>query len=481
MKRMLILAVGAGLAVVNLVGRELPTRADTPPREAAPANPDFARQGKAAADAPGTPLPAAPRQEPQEMVAEVRIEGNQAIGLDRILTKIRTRPKRPYLEEQIQEDILALYHMGFAQVRCLKQTVPGGVAVTFQVVERRLLKEVIVLGSNIFRTTILKKEAELKAGDAADPQAVKDARRRIEEYYLRHGFENVDVTAWEGDKEGDLRAVFVVKETPPWTIPEVNIVGNHAISSARLAPYSSVDELDRRQSDEDVMKLTAYYRSFGFFLARVGSKLEFDEKQNLLKITFVIDEGPRYFVRNVSIQGAAKIDRSRLEGKLKLLGAQPYDLNQQILDEQKLRDEYGGKGYVFAGVDSDNRILEEPAKLDIVYNIKEGARYRIGRITIRINGAGPQTQDTVRSLLSFEPGDIADTREFLASEQRLKAAQFLRVEPQLGIEPKIVYRPPEPEAYGPATADRTGEPILDVEVRAELKTPDADSPPQDTP
>ena len=62
---------------------------------------------------------------------------------------------------------------------------------------------------------------------------------------------------------------------------------------------SSADELDRGQIDEDVKSLTAYYRSFGYFLARVDRKLEFDEKQNSLKITFAIDEGPRYFVRNV--------------------------------------------------------------------------------------------------------------------------------------------------------------------------------------
>ena len=102
MQRVLILAVAAGLAAVNLVFMELLARADAPPQEAAPANPGVAGQGKAAADVPVALLPAVPSQ---EMVAEVRIEGNQAIGLDRIRTKIRTRPQRPYLEEQVQDDV----------------------------------------------------------------------------------------------------------------------------------------------------------------------------------------------------------------------------------------------------------------------------------------------------------------------------------------------------------------------------------------
>ena len=139
-------------------------------------------------------------------------------------------------------------------------------------------------------------------------------------------------------------------------------------------------------------KLTAYYRGFGFFYARVGRELEFNEKQNWLTITFVIDEGPRYSVRNVSFLGNKKFDNSRLAEKLKLLSGQYFDQNQQNLDLQKLRDEYGGDGYVFAKIEADNRFLEEPGKLDIVYNVEEGARYRVGRINIEIKGENPHTQ-----------------------------------------------------------------------------------------
>ena len=38
--------------------------------------------------------------------------------------------------------------------------------------------------------------------------------------------------------------------------------------------------VDREQIDADVDKLTAYYRSFGYFQAKVGRKLEFNEKGN---------------------------------------------------------------------------------------------------------------------------------------------------------------------------------------------------------
>ena len=120
----------------------------------------------------------------------------------------------------------------FANVRTFIQRVQGGVVVIFQVAERPLFQEVIIVGNETFLTSVLKKEAELKVGDAADPFAVANGRRKIEEYYQNKGYSKVRVTVLEGDKMGDLRAVFVVNEGPRQRIFWVNFVGNHFVSTA---------------------------------------------------------------------------------------------------------------------------------------------------------------------------------------------------------------------------------------------------------
>ena len=38
----------------------------------------------------------------EEIVVQVRVEGNRTITLDKILHKIRTRAGRPYVEQQVQ-------------------------------------------------------------------------------------------------------------------------------------------------------------------------------------------------------------------------------------------------------------------------------------------------------------------------------------------------------------------------------------------
>ena len=402
---------------------------------------------------PTMPPPNSPAPGPDDTVVDVRVDGNRTVASHKIMGQIHTRAGRPYNVQNVQDDVRALTRMGlFVDVRPFVDRVQAnGVVIVFRVTERPLLQDVIIIGNDEYKNSVLKKEAEVKTGDAADPFAVENGRRKIEKYYQDHGYSKVRVTVLEGNKTGDLRVIYVVDEGPQQKVFWVNFVGNSFVSGQRLKtlidthpPYFYLfsGEFDKKKLDEDENKLTAYYRGFGYFHAKIGRVLEFNEKQNWVTVTFVIDEGPRYSVRNISFLGNKKFDNTRLAAKLKLLSDQPFDQNQQNIDLQQLRDEYGSEGYVFAKVEADNRFLEEPGRLDIVYNVEEGDRYRIGRINIEIKGENPHTQiTTVLNRLSVKTGDIADTREIRASERRLKAAQLFEV--KQGAEPKIVYSPPD--------------------------------------
>ncbi len=130
--------------------------------------------------------------------------------------------------------------------------------------------------------------------------------------------------------------------------------------------------------------------------------------------------------------------------KLKLQRGAFFNQSQMNSDVARLQDKYGGIGYVFADVKAENKFLDEPGKLDLVYNITEGDRYRVGRINVEIKGDNPHTQiTTVLNRLSLKPGDIVDMRELRDSERRLKASMLFVVDPSKGTPPKIVYSPPD--------------------------------------
>ncbi|MHC4178009.1 MAG: POTRA domain-containing protein, partial [Planctomycetota bacterium] len=138
---------------------------------------------------------------PDELVVDLQITGNRAVPRAKILRYIHTRVGRPFKMEVIEEDVRRLNHTGmFVDVRPFSQRVEGGRVVVFKVVERPVLQDVIYIGNKKIKTKVLQKEVELKAGDALDPFAVEEARRKIEAFYRDRGFSRVRVTVSEGDK-----------------------------------------------------------------------------------------------------------------------------------------------------------------------------------------------------------------------------------------------------------------------------------------
>jgi outer membrane protein insertion porin family len=204
-------------------------------------------------------------------------------------------------------------------------------------------------------------------------------------------------------------------------------------------------KFDPKKVDEDLERLTAYYRSLGFFRARISREPEFDEEQQWVTLRFVIDEGPRYLVNSVRLSGNTRISEQALEPRLELKAGEYFNLATMNKDVNTLRDAYGGQGYIFADIQADPRFrFEEPGTLDLVYNVEEGKQFRVGRINIHIAGEFPHTKETViRNRLSIRTGDIVDIREVRASERRLKASQLFENDPAAGKEPRIVIRPPQ--------------------------------------
>ena len=123
-------------------------------------------------------------------------------------------------------------------------------------------------------------------------------------------------------------------------------MGNTIASDARLRTqintkspilYLFKGELDRKELDEDVNRLTAYYRGLGFFRARIGREVrEYDPSEDdapdimasrafrnidqfetvqWMVVRFIIDEGPRYKIGNVSVSGNTKYTSEELAGR----------------------------------------------------------------------------------------------------------------------------------------------------------------------
>ncbi len=394
---------------------------------------------------------------PEKKVVEVRVEGNETIPRRKVLARVHTRAGRTFDPETIEEDVRQLDRSKmFVNIQTYSEPsdrVENGVIVTFRVTERPTLHEVQYVGNEKIKTKVLEKEIDLKVGSALDPAAIEDSRARIEEFYHSKGYGRARVTLIEGNKPTDRRAIFLINEGFKQRVLWTSFVGNSIASDGRLRTqvkskpgimWVFKGEVDREQIDEDLNRLTAYYRGLGFFGAEVGRELDFNASRKWLHLTFVINEGPRYKVRKISFIGNTKFATEELAASLSLKQGMDYNKSQLNKDQTTVEEKYGSVGYVFADVDPQVRLFEHPGELDLIYDISEGDRYRVGKINVRIKGEYPHTRNTaVLNRLSIKPGDIVDIRELRASERRLRASQLFLSDPTRGIQPKITFTPPD--------------------------------------
>jgi len=389
-----------------------------------------------------------------EPVAEIRIVGNKTIATQQILNQLETRVGRPFDPALVQRDVRKLASRGwFVDVQPTYEQTAAGRIVTFQVVERPVIRYVEYVGNKKIRTKKLERETDLKIDGPVDPYAVEDARRKIIELYRRSGFNDVQVTILEGNKPTDQGVVFVINEGMPQKIWKVVFEGNSfasdgqlrtKIQSKRPIMFLFKGHLDRELIDADVDRVTAYYRSFGYFQAKVGRIIEFDDQGKWATLRFVVHEGPRYQVENVSFLGNKLFSSESLAMGMTLPSGQPFEQAKMNADVEWLKLLYGSQGYVFADIRADIVYLEEPGKVNLLYKIEEGRRWRIGNIYVHINGDNPHTKiQTALNRLSFRSGEIADIREIQASERRLRASGLFLNDPARGIAPKISFNIPE--------------------------------------
>jgi outer membrane protein insertion porin family len=426
-----------------------------PPGATALGAPPPGMPGQAGSQSP-TQLNGRPASNPSgQLVVDVIIEGNTTAKDYEIQKHIHTRKDREFDADILQGDVRRLVTSGmFRDVKTYTEQVPGGIIVRFKVFERPRIGEIKFLGNRGFSDKKLTKEIGIKKHDPLNSYAAEESRRKIEELYHSSGYPKATVTIFEGDKPGDKDLVFLINEGHLERISSVSFEGNTISPDGVLKTkiqskpgylwYLFGGKVDRSKIDADVQTITAYYRALGYFRARVSRTLDYDDSGKWLALKFIIDEGPRYSVRNVSVEGGSIFATDPLLKFLDLKSGEFYNQGKSSKDVNTLNDLYGSQGHVFADVQADLRFLEEPGQLDVVYRIKEGDVFKVSEVNVHIAGEFPHTKQTVvLARVSQRPGDTIDIREVRNSERRLKASQLFAGTQNDGEPPRIQIRPPD--------------------------------------
>lgn len=399
------------------------------------------------------------REKGDAIVKGVRVIGNQVVGTHQILQELETRADRFYDYETVLGDVRRLNDMGsFEQVKMKIDEKPDGVYVTYYVKELPLISHVVYHGNRAMTDRELRGRAGLSPKDPLNEFSIESARRRLIDYYREEGFNQVAVTAHLGIKDDPGAVVFRINEGPKERIEDIIIRGNTILSEARLkkvissrGPMGGVlnyigNKADLTKIDQDVNVLASYYHNLGFLTATVGRTLKYDDSGKWLTVTYVIDEGIRFRVNDVKIVGNEYIKEESIRSRLELKSGDMFDGTILRNDVGEIVYGYGELGFIYAEVEPQTVMRDESGVVDLVYQITEGDRWKVGEIRVNIDGEPHLMRETTMlNLVDLREGDWIDRRTLELNRRRLERSQLLETNPQVADPPDIKVVPRDDE------------------------------------
>jgi len=415
------------------------------------------------------------RERGDSIVASVRVRGNRNVPTAKIATELQTRKGRFYDPETVLADVRRLNDMGsFDRVTFDVQVLPSDiqqfdgealpgnsetvsrVVVTFSVVERPAVTRVIYHGNRGLNDRDLVGRSGVAPGDPLSEFSIESGRRRLIDYYREEGFNQVTIDTVIGLPDDAGAVVFRINEGPKERIAAIRVEGSTIVSESRLkkiiqsrGPMAGVltyvgNVADLNKIDADVDLLSSYYHNLGFLTATVGRRIEYDETGKWVTITFVVEEGPRFQVGDVQIIGNEYITEESLRARTELKAGDMFDGTVMRRDIGELIYGYGELGFIYAEVVPKTIMRDENGVVDLVYEITEGDRWKIGHITVNIDGEPHLMRETTMlNLIDMREGDWIDRRTLELSRRRILRSQLLETNPAIAEAPDIKVVPRE--------------------------------------
>ena len=390
----------------------------------------------------GGAVPVAPAPSNAARVGQitVRFNGPATVSEQVVRANMQLQEGSVLEDALIDRDIRSLYRTGQFEFIEFKRgaLVNGKVDLVVEITSKYRVSKVDFEGNVKVKDKRLAKEAKTKENLPLDERQVKEDAEKVREYYQKSGYNQAKVDyRIERDKATGLgRVFFDVQEGQKVRIKRVNFEGNASVSTRKLRKvietkkwnwFSWLTDTGRFRDERfetDFDKLRDYYRDQGFLDVEIDpAKVKFDyPKPNRLVLTFVIVEGRRYKLGNVTITGNKLYPAEKLLPLLKLKTGDTFSPTAIEKDQKALEDHVGKDGYVDARVRVVRKPNLETGAIDIEYQYTEGEKFFVE--SIRLEGNTKTKSVVILRELALGPGEVFNTVRMQTSKLRLENTRF---------------------------------------------------------
>jgi outer membrane protein insertion porin family len=183
--------------------------------------------------------------------------------------------------------------------------------------------------------------------------------------------------------------------------------------------------------EEDKKNLITKYNSMGYRDARITRDSISKNPDNTINIDIWVDEGPKYYFRNISWVGNTKYSDNTLNRVLRINKGDIYDkgaLESALTynpDGSDIRSLYMDDGYLFFDV-MPIEVNVENDSIDIEIRMREGKQATVNKVTISGN---TKTSDYVALReVQTKPGQLFSRDKLIRSQRQLAALKYFDAE-----------------------------------------------------
>ena len=282
----------------------------------------------------------------------------------------------------------------------------------------------------------------LLKGAQITPNMIDRAKILAKRYFDDKGFKNADIEVRQRDDVSNKNQVIldvIIDKKEKMKVRDIIIEGNAQLSSRKIkggflrkGAFAKTHEAGKLSSlfkakkftperwAADKKKLIEKYNELGFRDATILEDTVWNADEKHVNIHIKVDEGKKYYLRNVTWVGNTVYSTDYLNALLGMKKGDVYDqklLNKRLTeDEDAVGNQYWNHGYLFYNLQpTEMNIVGD--SIDLEMRIVEGQQAHLNKV--RINGNDRLYENVVRRELRTKPGDLFSKEALQRSAREL--------------------------------------------------------------
>lgn len=341
------------------------------------------------------------------IINRIAFEGNRRISDDVLEAEVQLRPRVVFTRTRVQNDVARILEVYRRSGRFAATVEPqiiqldqNRVDLVFEIDEGPMtgVRRISFVGNRAFSDARLREQLQtqesrwwrfLTSDDTYDPDRLAYDRELLRRYYLKNGYADFRIVSAVAELTPDREAfyiTFTVDEGERYRFGNIDLTSTlPSVDVESLRPLITTNEGDWYSSTEvetTIAKLTEALADQQFAFVDIRPLITRNREENLINITYEINEGPRVFVERINITGNVRTVDHVIRRQMQLVEGDPFNGSKLRRSETNIRN----LGY-FERVNVNTVPGSQPDQTIVNVDVAEQAT---GELSI---GAGFSTED----------------------------------------------------------------------------------------